>query len=180
MSLDHIEMPGHCVSVHFYPLLRCRRQCPDYFGPPLPFGLSQCQSLSFPFCQEPQTTGFSLCRYSFSFFLMFCKRLTYWPKGVFLTYAVCVSVSSAIQSAIFLSSWWHSCSSMCKPPDNGWEWVIYGVGSLCLSFTSYDIENTTKGILRFLVCTLINLDRHRLIMITIAGRPASEFLGLHK
>ena len=23
----------------------------------------------------------------------------------------------------------------CKPPDNGWEWVIYGVSSLCLSYT---------------------------------------------
>ena len=30
------------------------------------------------------------------------------------------------------------------------------------------------------VCSLINFDRHRLIMIIIAGRPASEFLGLHK
>ena len=39
----------------------------------------------------------------------------------------------------------------CKPPDNGWEWVIYGVGSLCLSFTPYDAEKTTKGMLRFFV-----------------------------
>ena len=30
------------------------------------------------------------------------------------------------------------------------------------------------------VCSLINFDRHRLIMIIIAGRPASEFLCLHK
>ena len=30
------------------------------------------------------------------------------------------------------------------------------------------------------VFSLINFDRHRLIMIIIAGRPASEFLGLHK
>ena len=35
-------------------------------------------------------------------------------------------------------------------PDNGWEWVIYGVGSLCLSFTPYNIEKTTNGMLRFL------------------------------
>ena len=38
----------------------------------------------------------------------------------------------------------------CKPPDNGSEWVIYRVGSLCLSFTPYDIEKTTNGMLRFL------------------------------
>ena len=30
------------------------------------------------------------------------------------------------------------------------------------------------------VCSLINFDRHRLIMIIIAGRATSEFLGLHK
>ena len=30
------------------------------------------------------------------------------------------------------------------------------------------------------VCSLINFDRHRLIMIIIAGQAASEFLGLHK
>ena len=30
------------------------------------------------------------------------------------------------------------------------------------------------------VCSLINFDRHRLIMKIIAGRPASEFLCLHK
>ena len=30
------------------------------------------------------------------------------------------------------------------------------------------------------VCSLINFDRHRLIMMIIAGRPASEFLCLHK
>ena len=68
---------------------------------------------------------------------------------------------------------------LCKPPDNGWEWVIYGVGSLCLSFTPYNIEKTTKGMLRFF-CTLITFDRHRLIMMIIAGRAASEFLCLHK
>ena len=30
------------------------------------------------------------------------------------------------------------------------------------------------------LCTLINLDEYRLIMIIIAGRAASEFLCLHK
>ena len=39
----------------------------------------------------------------------------------------------------------------CKPPDNGWEWVIYRVGSLCPSFTPYDTEKTTKGMLRLFV-----------------------------
>ena len=57
--------------------------------------------------------------------------------------------------------------------------MIYGVGSLCLSFTPYDTEKTNKRDVTF-VCNLINFDRHRLIMIIIAGRPASEFLGLHK
>ena len=42
-----------------------------------------------------------------------------------------------------------------------------------------DVRKDYKRDVAFL-CTVINLDRHRLIMIIIAGRPASEFLGLHK
>ena len=57
--------------------------------------------------------------------------------------------------------------------------VIYGVGSLCLSFTTVRYRKDYKRDVTF-VCSLINFDRHRLIMIIIAGRPASEFLGLHK
>ena len=47
-------------------------------------------------------------------------------------------------------SWEQEAEDDCKPPDNGWVLVIYGVGSMCLSFTHpYDIEKTTKGMLRF-------------------------------
>ena len=52
----------------------------------------------------------SLRTYFFSFFLKFCQRLTCWPKRVFLLYVV--YVSSAVQSAMFLSSVRHSRSSM--------------------------------------------------------------------
>ena len=75
--------------------------------------------------------------------------------------------------------WTESYTGLCKPPDNGWVWVIYGVGSLCLSFTPVRHRKDYKRDVTFLY-TLINLDRHRLIMIIIAGRAASEFLGLHK
>ena len=30
------------------------------------------------------------------------------------------------------------------------------------------------------VCSLINFDRHRLVMIIIAGQAAGKFVGLHK
>ena len=58
--------------------------------------------------------------------------------------------------------------------------MIYGVGSLCLSFTpsAYDIEDYKRDVT--FVCSSINFDRNRLINIIIAGRAASEFLGLHK